>query len=324
MRTVMVTGGAGYIGSHVVLALTDAGRRVLVLDNLSTGHRDLVPDGVPLVVGDVADTDRVRHLLRSHDVSTVMHFAGSIIVPESIADPMKYYRNNVAASLALIDACLAVDIPHFIFSSTATLYGDAGTDILSEQCPARPVSPYGWSKWMIEQVLADVGRPHPLRHVCLRYFNVAGADPSGRSGQVSANATHLIKVACEHAVGRREHFAIFGTDYPTPDGTCIRDYIHVSDLADAHLRALTYLEAGGDSLVLNCGYGRGHSVRQVVASLARVLDRPFPVPEVARRPGDPAILVADSKRLRERLGWHPRFDDLDLIIRHALAWERRR
>lgn len=325
MDTVLVTGGAGYIGSHAVLALRAAGRAVVVLDDLSTGDRGLVPADVPLIVGDVADAARTGTLLRDHQVGTVMHFAGSIIVPESVADPLKYYRNNTAASRNLIEACVTAGVGRFIFSSTAAVYGNPPTRMVTEQTPTAPVSPYGWSKLMTEQMLADVAAAHPsFRSIALRYFNVAGADPHGRAGQVTPNATHLIKLACETALGRRTALNIFGTDYPTPDGTCVRDYIHVSDLADAHVCALEHLERGGDSLVLNCGYGRGYSVRQVADAVDRVLGQPLPKMEAPRRAGDPVELVADSARLRDLLGWHPRLDDLDLIVRHALEWERRR
>lgn len=325
MDTVLVTGGAGYIGSHAVLALRSSGRAVVVLDDLSTGDRGLVPADVPLIVGDVADAERVGSLLRDHRIGTVMHFAGSIIVPESVADPLKYYRNNTAASRNLIEACVTAGVGRFIFSSTAAVYGNPPTRMVTEQTPTAPVSPYGWSKLMTEQMLADVAAAYPaFRYTALRYFNVAGADPAGRAGQVTPNATHLIKLACETALGRRDALNIFGTDYPTPDGTCVRDYIHVSDLADAHVCALGHLEGGGGSLVLNCGYGRGYSVRQVAEAVDRVLGRPLSKVEAPRRAGDPVELVADSARLRHLLGWHPRLDDLDLIVRHALEWERRR
>jgi UDP-glucose 4-epimerase len=325
MDTVLVTGGAGYIGSHAVLALRAAGRAVVVLDDLSTGDRGLVPSDVSLIVGDVADADGVGTLLRDHHVGTVMHFAGSVIVPESVADPLKYYRNNTAVSRSLIEACVTAGVGRFIFSSTAAVYGNPPTRMVTEQTPTAPVSPYGWSKRMTEQMLADVAAAHPsFRYIALRYFNVAGADPAGRAGQVTPNATHLIKLACETALGRRDALNIFGTDYPTPDGTCVRDYIHVSDLADAHICALGHLEGGGGSLVLNCGYGRGYSVRQVAAAMDRAAGRPLSKVEAPRRTGDPVELVADSSRLRDLLGWRPRQDDLDLIVWHALEWERRR
>lgn len=324
MHAVLVTGGAGYIGSHTVLALADAGRPVIVLDNLSKGDRALVPGDVPFIRGDVGDPDLLALLFRDHAIGTVMHFAGSIVVPESVADPLTYYRNNTSASRTLIEACVQAGVGRFIFSSTAAVYGNPPTPVVTEATPALPVSPYGWSKLMVERMLADVTAAHPgFHHVCLRYFNVAGADPAGRSGQTSPLATHLIKVASQRVLGRRDQFCIFGTDYPTPDGTCIRDYIHVSDLADAHVRTLAYLEGGGDSTTLNCGYGRGYSVRQVLDAVSRAAGRPLPAETGPRRPGDPVELVADSARLRALLGWRPRFDDLDLIARHALAWEGR-
>lgn len=324
MKTVLVTGGAGYIGSHVVLALRDAGRSVVVLDDLSTGNRHSVPADVPLIVGDAGDAGLVDMVLRTEAVGTVMHFAGSIIVPESVADPLKYYRNNTLVSHALIAASLAAGVRRFIFSSTAAIYGNPPAPLVTEEMPAAPASPYGWSKLMVERMLADLSAAHPdFHHVCLRYFNVAGADPAGRAGQTTARATHLIKLACEVMLGRRDRLTLFGTDYPTPDGTCIRDYIHVSDLADAHLLALEHLEGGGGDLSLNCGYGRGYSVRDVIGAINRVGGRSLPVVEAGRRPGDPAELIADSTRLRQLLGWQPRFDDLDLIVRHALDWEQR-
>lgn len=325
MNTVLVTGGAGYIGSHAVLALLAAGRAVVVLDDLSTGDRDLVPAEVPLIVGDIADADQTAALLRDHHIGTVMHFAGSIIVPESVADPLKYYRNNTAASRSLVEACIKARVGRFIFSSTAAVYGNPPTRRVTEQTPVAPVSPYGWSKLMTEQMLADVAVAYPaFRYIALRYFNVAGADPQSRAGQVPPNATHLIKVACETALGRREALNIFGSDYPTPDGTCIRDYVHVSDLANAHVCALSHLEKGGDSLVLNCGYGRGYSVRQVAEAVERAAGLPLRTIEAPRRAGDPVELVADSSRLRDLLGWCPRLDDLDMIVRHALVWEKGR
>ncbi len=323
METVLVTGGAGYIGSHVVLALRDAGRPVVVLDDLSTGHGPGVPADVPLIVGDAGDAALLDRVLRTEAVGTVMHFAGSIIVPESVADPLKYYRNNTLVSHALIAASLAAGVRRFIFSSTAAIYGNPPAPLVTEDMPAAPASPYGWSKLMVERMLADLSAAHPdFRHVCLRYFNVAGADPAGRAGQTTARATHLVKLGCEAMLGRRDRLTLFGTDYPTPDGTCIRDYIHISDLADAHLLALDHLEGGGGSHALNCGYGRGYSVRDVIGALNRVGGRALPVVEAGRRPGDPVELVADSTRLRRLLGWQPRFDDLDLIVRHALDWER--
>lgn len=285
----------------------------------------MVPAGTPLVEGDVADGGLLARTLRQYRIGTVMHFAGSVVVPESVTNPLKYYRNNLLASQILIETCLAAGIDRLIFSSTAAIYGNPPERMVTEQTPPSPVSPYGWSKLMVEQILADVATAHPaFRYVALRYFNVAGADPAGRAGQMTPNATHLIKLACETLLGRRETLRIFGTDYPTPDGTCVRDFIHVADLAAAHVRALDYLERDGASVVLNCGYGQGYSVRQVVAAVARNGGHPLPVAEVARRAGDPVELIADSTRLRQVLGWQPHYDDLDLIVRHALEWERQR
>ena len=321
--TVLVTGGAGYIGSHAVLALTDAGWPVVVLDDLSTGFRWAVPDGVPLVEGDVGDRATLDRLLADHDVGAAMHFAGSIIVPESVADPLKYYGNNTAASRTLIAALVAAGVRHLVFSSTAATYGTPARSPVAEGDPTAPINPYGRSKLMTEWMLADTAAAHPFNHAALRYFNVAGADPAGRSGQSTAGATHLIKVAAEAALGRRAGLVVYGTDYPTPDGTGVRDYIHVSDLAAAHVLALdALLAAPGESHVLNCGYGHGASVLEVLDAVDRVagvtLDRRFE----PRRPGDPAELVADASAIRERFGWQPKHDDLDRIVAHALAWER--
>jgi UDP-glucose 4-epimerase len=324
MDAVLVTGGAGYIGSHAVLALRAAGRPVVVLDNLSTGNKRLTLDDVPLRIGDIADMSGTIALLRDCRIGAVMHFAGSIIVPESVSDPLKYYRNNTIGSANLIEACIQAGVERFIFSSSAAVYGNPPATMVTEQTPASPVSPYGWSKLMTERMLADVAAARSsFRYIALRYFNVAGADPQGRAGQMTTNATHLIKAACETLLGRRERLTIFGTDYPTQDGTCVRDYIHVSDLAAAHVQALEHLERGGESAMLNCGYGKGYSVRQVVNAVARIAGRPLPAIDGPRRSGDPTELVADSNRLRNLLGWQPRLDDLDLIVRHALAWETR-
>ncbi|MDT8344797.1 MAG: UDP-glucose 4-epimerase GalE [Thermohalobaculum sp.] len=320
---VLVTGGAGYIGSHMVLALRDRGEAVVVLDTLATGRREAVPGDVPLVVGDVADRAGIEALIARHGVTAIAHFAGSIVVPESVVDPLGYYRNNTVGSHALISAAVAAGVAAFIFSSTAAVYGAGEGRPIAETAPAAPVNPYGWSKLMTEVMLRDAGAAHGLRHAALRYFNVAGADPAGRAGQATPKATHLIKVACEAAVGARAGVAIFGTDYPTPDGTCIRDYIHVSDLIGAHLLALDHLRGGGESLTLNCGYGRGFSVREVLAAVGRAAGRQLGVREAPRRAGDPAALVADAGLIRARLGWRPAHDDLDEIVRHALAWERR-
>lgn len=321
--TVLVTGGAGYIGSHVVLALKDAGVPCVVLDNLSTGFRDAVPAGIPFVEADISDGARVGEAIRRHGCRSVLHFAASIVVPESVADPIKYYRNNLCASTALIGTALEAGISRIVFSSTAAVYGEPETIPVPESAPLRPLNPYGASKAMVEQVLQDVGRAHGLEFAILRYFNVAGADPVGRAGQRTKGATHLIKVACEVATGQRPALEIFGTDYQTPDGTCVRDYIHVSDLADAHLLALQYLAAGNGSLLLNCGYGRGYSVKEVVAAIERVTGRPLAVRMAGRRPGDSSMIVATGQAVRKTLGWQPRFEDLETIVRSAYEWELR-
>jgi UDP-glucose 4-epimerase len=321
--SILVTGGAGYIGSHVVRQLTERGERVVVLDNLSTGFADAVI-GAELVVGDMADRALVDGLLARHQVDTVMHFAAHTVVPESVADPLKYYGNNTCGTRSLLAACQAAGVGRFVFSSTAAVYGMPDSGVADEDTPTRPINPYGSSKLMSEQMLRDLGAATPMRHVILRYFNVAGCDLEGRIGQSTPNATLLVKVACEHAVGKRPQLAIFGTDYATPDGTCIRDYIHVDDLAAAHLAALDHLRAGGESLTLNCGYGHGYSVREVIDAVARISGVALTVVEQPRRAGDPPELVARSDRLKQRFGWQPRHDDLDAIVRTALAWERSR
>ena len=320
--TVLVTGGAGYIGSHVVLAVIDKGRPAVVIDDLSTGHRGLVPPGVPLIEGDIGDSRVIGDTIRGHEVGAVIHMAGSIVVPESVADPLKYYANNTCKSRGLIEACVAEGVDQFIFSSTAAVYGDPASLPITEDTPTLPVNPYGSSKLMTEWMLRDCAAAHPFRYIALRYFNVAGADPRGRSGQATPKATHLIKVACEVAAGQRDHVDIFGEDYDTPDGTCIRDYIHVTDLAEAHISALDHLDSGSESLTLNCGYGRGYSVREVLDAVQREAGAKLDIRPAGRREGDPAALVADPSRLRERLDWSPRHDDLDVIVRTALAWER--
>jgi UDP-glucose 4-epimerase len=319
--SVLVTGGAGYIGSHMVLELLEAGERVVVLDNLSTGHARAVPKGVVLAAGDVGDADLLRRLLDGQDVEAIIHFAGSIVVPESVVDPLGYYLNNTVKSRTLMDMAVRCGIRHFIFSSTAAVYGLTGDAPVAENGPLAPLSPYGSSKRMTEIMLADAARAHDLRYVALRYFNVAGADPEGRSGQSTPRATHLIKVACETALGKRSHLEVFGTDYPTPDGTCVRDYIHVSDLARAHMAALHHLRAGGASDIFNCGYGRGFSVLDVIEAVKQAAGRDFDVRRGPRRAGDPARVVAATERIRATLGWTPQHDHLDTIVRHALAWE---
>jgi UDP-glucose 4-epimerase len=321
--SILVTGGAGYIGSHMVYALTDAGQDVVVLDNLTTGLRGLVSEKANFVQGDAGDLSLVKELIAEYRVDAIIHFAGSIVVPDSVADPLGYYANNTVVARNLIEAAVKSGVKAFIFSSTATVYAGESPDPLSEILPTGPVSPYGRSKLMTEWMLEDSARAYDLRYIALRYFNVAGADPKGRTGQNSPCATHLIKRASQVALGRVPHLDIFGTDYPTRDGTGVRDYIHVSDLVDAHLRALDYLRGGGPSSVMNCGYGHGASVREVIASVERVIGRPLPVKESPRRPGDPAWLVADARKIREMLGWRPKYDDLDEIVRTAYAWEKR-
>jgi UDP-glucose 4-epimerase len=321
-NTVLVTGGAGYIGSHAVLALLDAGRKVVVLDNLVTGFADAVDPRAAFVQGDVSDEALVARIIADHRVHAILHFAGSVVVPESVADPLKYYRNNTAATRSLIESAVTGGVRHFIFSSTAATYGTPERVPVQEDDPKRPINPYGMSKLMSEMMLADVAAAHPLTYCALRYFNVAGADPQGRAGQSTAGATHLIKIASEAAHGKRPAVAVFGTDFDTPDGTGVRDYIHVTDLADAHLHALEALEASpGENLTLNCGYGRGFSVLQVLDAVDRVAGVTLERRMEPRRAGDPATLVADNSAILARLPWRPRHDDLDLIVRHALAWE---
>jgi UDP-glucose 4-epimerase len=320
--TILVTGGAGYIGSHMTHALIDRGDSVVVLDNLSTGVRALVPAAADFVAGSVADTALVRELLRRHKVDAVIHFAGSVVVPDSVADPLAYYANNTAASRNLLEACVAEDIGRFVFSSTAAVYGVPVTTTVTETTPQMPINPYGRSKLMTEWMLQDVAQAHPFRHVALRYFNVAGADPNGRTGQSTPRATHLIKRACQVALGHAPHLDIFGTDFDTPDGTGVRDYIHVSDLIAAHLLALDALRGGARSDAFNCGYGRGHSVREIIGAVERSAGVTLPFRQAPRRPGDPAMLVADAGKLRKTLGWKPQHDDIDVIVSTALAWER--
>jgi UDP-glucose 4-epimerase len=319
---VLITGGAGYIGSQMVYELHDAGERVVVLDNLSTGHRWAVPEGVPLIVGETGDQPLVSKLIREHGIDAIIHFAASVVVPDSVRDPLGYYRNNTVNSRALIECAINGGVRHFIFSSTAAVYGNPSAIPVDEAAPTLPISPYGWSKLMTEIMLHDASKAYGLAHVILRYFNVAGADPNNRTGQSSPLATHLIKVAAETALGLRPKLQVFGSDYPTPDGTCIRDYIHVSDLTRAHSDALRYLRSGAASRTFNCGYGHGFSVLDVIGMVKRVSGVDFKVEMAPRREGDPAQIVAASERLRAALGWQPRFDDLSTIVRHALAWER--
>jgi UDP-glucose 4-epimerase len=320
---ILVTGGAGYIGSHVVRQLGESGKQVLILDTLSTGFKEAVIHG-KLIVGDTGDRALVSRLLSEYNIKTVMHFAAHTIVPESIAYPLKYYANNTCSTRNLLECCAQANIKHFIFSSTAAVYGIPSTPLASEDTPTAPINPYGTSKLMSEWMLRDLSAAGDLRYVSLRYFNVAGSDPRGRIGQSTRNATLLIKVACEAAVGKRASVTIFGTDYPTPDGTGIRDYIHVEDLADAHIKALDYLEQGGASSILNCGYGHGYSVREVLSVVERVSGQALNILEHDRRPGDPPILIAAADRIQKVLGWKPRYDDLDLIVKTSLDWEKSR
>ncbi len=319
-RSTLVTGGAGYIGSHVVAQLGARGERIVVLDNLSTGNREAILHG-ELVVGDVGDARLLATLFAEHRFDTVLHFAARIVVPESVAHPLEYYDSNTARARVLLEACREADVRHLVFSSTAAVYGDPVGGVASEETEPAPMTPYGRSKLFTEWMLRDLAAVSPLRYAILRYFNVAGGDPAGRLGQDSPNASHLIKVACQHAVGQRAFLEVFGTDYATPDGTCVRDYIHVADLARAHLDALDYLRADGASLTVNCGYGHGFSVEQVLAVLERLHGMPLDVRRVGRRTGDMPKIVADARLAREVLGWKPRHDDLEGIVRAALAWE---
>lgn len=319
---VLVTGGAGYIGSHIVQQLVERGERVVVLDNLSKGFSEAV-QGAELVVGDTGDEALVADLLARHGIRDVMHFAARTIVPESVANPLLYYGNNTANTRNLLSACVNGGVKHFIFSSTAAVYGVPESGCCREDSALAPINPYGMSKLMSERMLSDTCAVTPLRHVTLRYFNVAGCDPGGRIGQSTPEATLLIKVAAEVATGRRASLSVFGSDYPTPDGTGVRDYIHVSDLANAHVLALQYLRVGGESQTLNCGYGHGFSVREVIDAISRANGGPITVVEAPRREGDPPMLIADPSRLKSLFDWQPRYDDLDFIVRTALEWERR-
>lgn len=320
---VLVTGGAGYIGSHTALALCDRGEDVVVLDDLSSGFDWAVPPAAELVVGDVCDQELVGRLIDERGITEIVHFAARILVQESVGDPLRYYLGNTVKTRALLETALARGVTRLIFSSTAAVYGEAQVDIIPEDQPTAPINPYGRSKLMSEWMLADVARAHGLAYVVLRYFNVAGADPAGRAGETRRVATHLVKVASEAASGVRPGVEIFGTDYPTRDGSCIRDYVHVSDLASAHVAALDHLRAGGANLTLNCGYGRGFSVKEVVDVVKRVSGVDFPVKLSGRRAGDPACLVGAADRIRTELGWTPKLDDLETIVRHALGWEQR-
>lgn len=321
--SILVTGGAGYIGSHMVHELLDVGEKVVVLDNLVTGFRQAVPDAATFVLGDIGDEDLVRTLIAKYAIAEIIHFAGSVVVPDSVSDPLGYYLNNTVRSRSLIAAAVAGGVEKFIFSSTAAVYGNPVSVPVREDAVPAPMSPYGTSKLMTEMMLADTARAHKLRYTALRYFNVAGADPKGRVGQSTRGATHLIKVACETASGKRDHMDVFGTDYPTPDGTCVRDYIHVTDLVRAHLSALAYLRSGSASDIFNVGYSRGYSVLEVVAAVKKVSGLDFKARLSERRPGDPAQIVAATDKIRGTLDWTPKLDDLDGIVRDALNWERR-
>jgi len=321
--TVLVTGGAGYIGSHMVQALKEAGESVVVIDNLSTGFADVLPDGVPLLVGDAGDESVVGNAIARHGVESIIHFAGSIVVPDSMRDPLGYYRNNTMTTRSLLNAAVKAGVSRFIFSSTAAVYGNPDQVPVPENAPTRPLSPYGSSKLMTEIMLHDVASAHGMNYVVLRYFNVAGADPLARMGLATVGATHLLKIAVEAATGQRAKIDVFGTDYPTPDGSCIRDFIHVSDLAQAHRAALSYLRGGGGSVTLNCGYGRGYSVLETIEAVRRMSGRNFAVQYAARRPGDIMTMVADTSRMRALFDWTPQYESLDTIAAHALAWEEK-
>jgi UDP-glucose 4-epimerase len=321
--TVLVTGGAGYIGSHMVHALADAGESVVVIDNLSTGFSAFVPEGVPLFIGDASDENLVEGVVAAHNIDSIIHFAGSVVVPDSMRDPLAYYRNNTMTTRSLLNVAVRCGINRFIFSSTAAVYGNPDQVPVPENAPTRPLSPYGTSKLMTEIMLHDVASAHGMSYVVLRYFNVAGADPQGRIGLATVGATHLLKIAVEAATGQRAKIDIYGTDYPTPDGSCIRDFIHVSDLVQAHRAALAYLRNGGGSATLNCGYGRGYSVLETIEAVRRVSGRNFAVQYAPRRPGDIMTMVADTTRIRSMLDWTPQFDDLTTIAAHALAWEEK-
>ena len=321
--TILVTGGAGYIGSHMVQELVEAGHPTVVLDNLSTGQARAVAKRAQLIVGDVGDQNLVTTVIQEHGVDAIIHFAASSVVPDSIREPLRYYSNNTSNSRNLLECAVKAGVRHFVFSSTAAVYGDSQTPSVHENSPTVPMSPYGRSKLMTEMMLRDLERAHNLHYMILRYFNVAGSDPEGRIGQSSRNATHLIKKAVQTALGLHEKIQVFGADYPTPDGTCIRDYIHVCDLVRAHSDALQYLRAGGSSETLNCGYGHGSSVLEVIEAVKQASGVNLKVELANRRDGDPACVVADSTQIRSKLDWRPRYDDLLTIVTHALAWERK-
>jgi len=321
-NTILVTGGAGYIGSHVVRQLGDAGERIVVLDNLSTGFKQAVLYG-HLVIGDCGDQELVTRILLDYSIDTIMHFAAHTIVADSITNPLKYYDNNTCSSRKLMHCASQAGVKYFIFSSTAAVYGVAEVQPVTEDTQLNPVNAYGTSKLMTEWMLRDLSQATDMRHVALRYFNVAGCDPQGRIGQSTPAATLLTKVACEAATGKRDSVSIFGTDYPTPDGTGVRDYIHVEDLADAHIRALQHLRSDGESVTLNCGYGHGYSVREVLDAVTRANGKPLNIKERARRAGDPPTLIADSSKMQALFDWRPEFDDLDKIVKTSLAWERK-
>ena len=319
--TVLVTGGAGYIGRHMVLALVEAGESVVVVDNLTTGFSSFLPEGVPLFIGDAGDENLVEGVISAHNVDAIIHFAGSVVVPDSMRDPLAYYRNNTMTTRSLLNIAVRCGVKRFIFSSTAAVYGNPEQMPVPEEAPTRPLSPYGSSKLMTEIMLHDVASAHDMQFVVLRYFNVAGADPQARIGLATIGATHLLKIAVEAATGQRARIEVYGTDYPTPDGSCIRDFIHVSDLAQAHRAALAYLRDGGESATLNCGYGRGYSVLETIEAVRRVSGRNFAVQYAPRRPGDIMTMIADTGRIRSTLDWTPQYDDLETIAAHALAWE---
>lgn len=318
---ILVTGGAGYIGGHMVLELLDAGEKVVVIDDLSTGFDWAVPNGVPLIIGDCGNADLLAETIIKYEVNEIIHFAAKIIVPESVKYPLEYYLKNTANSRSLIDVSQRVGVKKIIFSSTAAVYGDPATSPIHENTDTKPLSPYGRSKLMVEWMLEDARKSHDISYVVLRYFNVAGADPNGRHGQSTSNATHLIKMASKAALGFCDKLEVYGTNYHTPDGTCVRDYIQVTDLVRAHLNSLEYLRGGGESIICNCGYSRGFSVFEVIETVKRVSGNEFRVDICPRRSGDPVSLVASNDKIKNIMGWKPRYDDIDLIVKQALLWE---